>query len=75
MLDESNLANPTTSRADKACKLAKGITDMARATVEKLPSARCYCYLAARCLPPLSTTTCEHALTRTRATESDRALS
>ena len=36
MLDESNLANdPTTARADKACKLAKGITDMARAIVDK----------------------------------------
>ena len=36
MLDESNLANdPATTRADKACKLAKGITDMARAMVDK----------------------------------------
>ena len=36
MQDESNLANdPTTARADKACKLAKGITDMARAMVDK----------------------------------------
>ena len=36
MWDESNLANDsTTGRADKACKLAKGITGMARATVDK----------------------------------------
>ena len=36
MLGGSNLANdPTTGRADKACKLAKGITDMARAVVDK----------------------------------------
>ena len=35
-LDESNLANdPTTVRADKACKLAKSITDMAHAMVDK----------------------------------------
>ena len=36
MLDESNLtSDPTTRRADKACKLAKGITVMARAMVDK----------------------------------------
>ena len=35
-LDESNLANdPTTVRANKACKLATGITDMAHAMVDK----------------------------------------
>ena len=51
MLDESNLeCDPTTARADKACKLAKGITDMARAMLDKCGSARSHCSSATRCL-------------------------
>ena len=61
MSDESNLANdPTTERADKACKLAKDISDMAHAMVDKC-GAHATVLLQRVVHPSLSTMTCEHA--------------
>ena len=66
MLDESNLANdPTTVRADKACKLAKSITDMAHAMVDKCGTHAAPLFSYNALSVPLSTMTCVHALTST----------